>query len=144
MVAVTVVALVADALLGALTGTVSAIGGQAGAPWWVAGHLPERGRWVAFALLLVAVARAPLIDENAVPPSAAEAWRIVGRLAIVIPLLWIVAQWIVQALLITVGGQWEVDGQAFLSADYYRRLFAGYAPWLLGGAAALVGSRHVE
>jgi hypothetical protein len=62
--------------------------------------------------------------------------------ALVVPLLWTLALWIVQAAIFTAADRWDVDGQVFLSADYYRRLLAGYAPWLLAGAAALVLSRH--
>jgi hypothetical protein len=128
---VVVVVLLADALLGMLTGAVSAIGGSPAAPWWIEGRLVERSRWLVFAVLL------------GVLPNAAAVWRLVGALALAVPLLWIVSLWIVQALVFTVAGRWDIDGQVFLSADYYRRLFAGYAPWALGGAAALVWSRHV-
>jgi hypothetical protein len=145
LLAVTVVALVADALLGALTGVVSGVAaGGAAPPWWVAGHLPERARWVVFATLLVPLARRAVAGDDAVAhPTASGAWRAVGLAALLVPLLWIVAQWGVQAALITAGGQWEIDGLVFVSPDYYRRLFAGYVPWLLGGAAALVAGRHV-
>ncbi len=61
-----------------------------------------------------------------------------------IPLLWLAAFWLVQATIFTVFDRWEIDGQAYLAADYYRRVFAGYAPWLLGGIACLVASRHVN
>lgn len=140
----TLVALAADALLGALTELVGAVAGGPSPPWWVAGHVVERSRWVMFALLLAGSARAvgPESRDLVVPGPAA--WRLVGRLALVVPLLWLVALWIVQAILFTVAGRWDIDGQVYLSADYYRRVFAGYVPWLLGGAAALVGSRHVR
>lgn len=145
LVAVTVVALVADAILGTLTASLGALSGGGGAPWWVVGRVPERSRWVVFAVLLLPVVRA--VASGAATGSRLSAgvvWQIVGRLSIVLPLLWIIALWIVQATIFTAAGRWDVDGQIYLSGDYYRRLFAGYAPWLLAGAAALVGSRHVS
>lgn len=145
LIAVTAVALVADASLGALTASLGALGSTSGGPWWVAGHLPERGRWLVLALLLVPLARRLSAGEPAPwALSNAAVWQLVARLALLLPLVWIVALWIVQAALFTVAGRWDIDGQIFLSGDYYRRIFAGYAPWLLGGTAALVGSRHVE
>ena len=67
-----------------------------------------------------------------------------GGLAAAVPLLWLAAFWLVQATIFTVFDRWDIDGQAYLSTDYYRRVFAGYAPWLLGGIACLVASRHVD
>lgn len=145
LLAVVVVALVADLLLGLVTGAVSSVGGGPSAPWWVAGHVLERSRWVVFVLLLVAMVRAPAIrDRLDGLTTAAAAWRLAGLLALVVPLLWTVAAWAVQAVLFTVADRWDVDGQVFFSAGYYRQLFAGYAPWLLGGAAGLVMSRHAQ
>jgi len=144
LLAVVAVALVADALLGALTGALSSIGGGPSAPWWVNGHVVERSRWVVFALLVTGLAGGPMGSLADAPATPASAWRLVGALALVVPLLWIVALWIVQASLFTVAGRWDVDGLFFLSADYYRRVFADYAPWLLGGSAALVLSRHAS
>lgn len=143
LVVVAAVALVADALLGGLAGAVSSVGGGPAAPWWVNGHVVERSRWVVFALLLVATARWILPDEPAAMAARpGAAWRTVGIATLVVPLLWMAALWIVQATIFTVADRWDIDGQAYLSADYYRRVLAGYAPWLLGGAAAIVLSRH--
>lgn len=145
LLAVAVVALSADALLGALTGALSAIAGPPAGPWWVTGHLVERSRWVVFALLVGAGARAWRGHEPLdAPLPAATVWRVVGVLALLVPLAWILAQWVVLAALFTAAERWDVDGQIYFSADYYRRVVAGYAPWMLGGAAALVGSRHVR
>lgn len=144
-VVVTVVALLADAALGGITAGLGAMGSGSGAPWWVVGRVPERTRWVVFALLLLPMARRVAngaVVESRLP--AAAGWQLVGRLAILLPLLWIVALWMVQASIFTVAGRWDIDGQIYLAGDYYRRLFAGYAPWLLGGAAAMVGGRHVS
>lgn len=145
LLAVVAVALVADALLGALTGAVSSVGGGPSAPWWVNGHLVERSRWVVFVLLLWGLVRVGPVAELASPlDRAGAAWKLVGVLAITVPLLWMLALWLVQAALFTAAGRWDIDGQVFFSADYYRRVLAGYAPWLLGGAAALVLSRHAS
>lgn len=139
------VALGVDALLGVLTGAVSSVGGGPGGPWWVSGHVLERSRWLVFVLLLaVALRTAPLGDPLDALTAPREAWRLVGTLSMLIPVLWIVASWIVQAALFTLADRWDVDGQIFRSPDYYRQLFAGYAPWLLGGAASVVLGRHAR
>lgn len=144
-VVVTAVALLADGLLGLLTGAVSSMGGGPAAPWWVAGHVLERARWLVFALLLTGAARAGLPGRTMdVAAPSDVAWQAVGWAALLVPLLWIAALWLVQAAVFTAANRWDIDGQAFLAADYYRRLFAGYAPWLLGGAASLVFSRHAS
>lgn len=138
LVVATVAALAADGLLAAFT-AVDALG-SGGGPWWVAAHLVERGRWVVFALLVVAwAARMAPVDSG----SAAAAWRAVGAGVIVVPLLWIAATWLVQAVLYTVAGRWDIDGRMFLELELYRRALIGYAPWLLGGIATLLVSRHV-
>ncbi|MFN7977581.1 MAG: hypothetical protein U0P30_05550 [Vicinamibacterales bacterium] len=145
LVATLVVVLVVDALIGVFTGALSTVGGGPDAPWWLTGHLVERTRWVVFGLLLVAAARVgPLVALLDAPPSAAAAWRLVGALAVAVPLLWLAAFWVVQATIFTAFDRWDVDGQVYLAADYYRRVVAGYAPWLLGGVACLMASRHIE
>lgn len=138
LVVATVAALAADGLLAAFT-AVDALG-AGGEPWWVAAHLVERGRWVVFAALLVPwAARLAPLDSG----STAATWRAVGTAVIVVPLLWIAATWIVQAVLYTVAGRWDLDGRVFLELELYRRAVIGYLPWLLGGVVTRVASRHV-
>lgn len=142
---VAVVALVADAGLGALAGLLSSVDGGPVALWWVSGHVVERSRWVVFALGLLALARCgPVADLVGGVETPSTAWRLVGVLALIVPLLWTASSWIVQAVLFTVADRWDVDGQIFASPGYYRQVFAGYAPWLLGGAASLVLARHAS
>lgn len=145
LVATLLLVLVVDALIGVFTGALSTVGGGPDAPWWITGHLVERTRWLVFGLLALAAVRtgpaATLLDA---PLSPAAAWRVVGALAIAVPLLWLAAFWVVQATIFTAFDRWDVDGQVYLAADYYRRVVAGYAPWLLAGVACLMASRHVE
>lgn len=139
------VVLVVDASIGTLTGVLSSVGGGPDEPWWITGHLVERTRWLVFGLLtLGAVRTGPVASLLDAPLAPAAAWRVVGALAIAVPLLWLAAFWVVQATIFTAFDRWGVDGQVYLAADYYRRVVAGYAPWLLGGIAILVASRHVE
>lgn len=138
------VVLAADAMIGALAGAMASVAGGPGAPWWITGHLVERVHWLVFALLLGAVVRSPLgVSWLAAPITGAVAWRLVGLGAMVVPLLWIAALWVVRAAIFTVFDRWGIDGQGFLSVDYYRSIAAGYVPWLLGGLACLMASRHV-
>ena len=140
----TVVSLATDALLAALTSGLSVVRPSAGVPWWVDAHLVERGRWVVMAMLLVVVGRRLASSTPAAAAATAAVWRLVGGAVIAIPLLWIVAAWIVQATVFTVAGRWDIDGQIYLAPDYYRRLFTGYVPWLAGGVATIAMSRHVR
>jgi hypothetical protein len=143
----TLAALVIDAALQLAMDTVR-VSTYGRAPWWITANLVERGRWVAFALLLWRIA--PLIIEPVgatVAPWTAgrsDAWRRVGVAVVVVPLLWVCATWIVSAVRFTLLGTWDTDGRVFLSADYYSRLLVDLAPWLLSGAAVVVASRHVD
>ena len=144
----TLAALVADAVLQLALDAVavSAFGG--GAPWWITAHLPERGRWVALAALLWWLApsvasRDDGADEARAPHSAAESWRQTGVAVIAVPLLWVLATWMVSALRFTLLGSWSTDGLVFLSFSYYRSLFVDYAPWLMAGVTVLGIRRHL-
>ncbi len=144
----TLAALVVDAVLQlALDGVaVSAYGG--GAPWWITAHLPERGRWVAFAALVwwlapLVVSRDGGANDAHAPRDAAEAWRQTGVAVIAIPLLWVLATWVVSAVRFTLLGSWSTDGLVFLSFGYYRGLFMDYAPWLMAGVTVLGVRRHL-
>jgi hypothetical protein len=144
----TLAALVVDAVLQlALDGVaVSAYGG--GAPWWITAHLVERGRWVAFAALVwwlapFVVSRDRVANEAQVPRDTAETWRQTGVAVIAIPLLWVLATWVVSAIRFTLLGSWSTDGLVFLSPGYYRGLLMDYAPWLMAGVTVLGIRRHI-
>ncbi len=140
----TVVALAVDGVLAALASLVS-LGGQGGAaPWWVAAHVVERGRWVVVAVLVAAAGRRVAMRGDLVPADTAAIWRAVGVAVMAAPIVWIAATWIVQATLFTVADRWDVDGQMFLASAYYQRLLADYTPWLLGGAATMAVSHHLR
>lgn len=133
------VALAADGLLALVTGLADVTARGGGPPWWVAAHVVERGRWVVAALLLMAVSGRPGASDD-----RPAAWRWVGLAVVAAPLVWVVAGWIVQALLVTVAGQWDVDGQVFVSAGLYRRAFVDYVPWLLGGVTTRAIAGHLR
>ena len=146
-VAAMLAALVGNALLqlGLDAVRVSAYGG--GTPWWVTAQLIERGRWVVMALLLHALA--PLLLEGDEDDAAAPAidrqasWHTVGAAVLYVPLLWILATWVVSALRFTLLGSWGSEGQVFLSPGYYRGLTLDYVPWLMGGGVVWGVKRHL-
>jgi hypothetical protein len=143
LLAITVAALAVDALLAALSAVTDVAGRDVAPSWWVAGHLVTRGRWVVFSLIAAAVlSRSGIADDAAVDPS--RVWRWMGVAALLAPLGWIAATWLVQAILFTAADRWDVDGLIFASPDYYRSVVREYVPWLLGGAVALAAARHVR
>ena len=77
------------------------------------------------------------------PRDAAEAWHQTGVAVIAIPLLWVLATWVVGAVRFTLLGSWSTDGLVFLSFSYYRGLFMDYAPWLMAGFTVLGVRRHL-
>ena len=77
------------------------------------------------------------------PRDAAEAWRQTGVAVIAVPLLWVLATWVVSALRFTLLGSWSTDGLVFLSSGYYRGLLVDYAPWLMAGVTVLGIRRHL-
>lgn len=143
-VAITVGALAADAVLAAAGRLLDVVGRDVRPPWWVAANLVPRGRWVAFALILAAATGRGPRDGHGDPAGAGRVWRWAGMAALLVPVAWIAATWMVQAILFTAAHRWDVDGLVFTSPDYYRGLVADYVPWLLGGAVAIALSRHVR
>jgi hypothetical protein len=143
-----VAALVVDAALQLALDAVAVSAYSGGAPWWITAHLIERGRWVAFAALVWCLAPRVLSAEDDTheprpPRDAAEAWRQTGVAVIAIPLLWVLATWMVSAIRFTLLGSWSTDGLVFLSSGYYRGLLVDYAPWLMAGVSVLGVRRHV-
>ena len=141
-------ALVADAVLQLALDAVAVSAYSGGAPWWIPAHLPERGRWAALAALLWWLAPAMLPREGGdhearADREAAEAWRQTGLAVIAVPLLWVIATWLVSAVRFTLLGSWSTDGLVFLSSGYYRGLLVDYAPWLMAGLTVLGIRRHL-
>lgn len=138
--AATIVALVIDGLLQTLIGVASVASPDSSAPWWVTAHVVERGRWAALAALFALVTRG--VGEG--PAGRRDVWRATGMAVMAIPLLWVLANWIVTAILFTLAGRWDIDGRVFLEAGYYRALLVDYVPWLLGGTVVVAASSHVD
>lgn len=133
-------ALVVDIVLHALIGLADVSSPASSAPSWVTAHVVERGRWVALAAILVLIAR----GAHGAAPDRPRIWRATGIAVMAIPVLWVLANWIVTAILFTLARRWDLDGRIFLEAGYYRSLLVDYVPWLLGGAAVVAASGHVE
>ena len=136
----TITALVVDAVLQGLIGVANVASPDSAAPWWVTAHLVERGRWVAMAAILCVATR----GIGGEPSSRREVWRSTGMAVMGVPLLWVLANWIVTAIVFTLAGRWDIDGRVFLEPGYYRALLVDYVPWLLGGAAVTAASSHVD
>jgi hypothetical protein len=142
-----VVALVVDVVFRNALEAAQSPGASSLTPWWAVGRVFERAVWVVLALLLwasaAAVARATREacgSDHGVPRAAAFA--VVGRLMIVLPLLWLLATWLVTAFRITVAGDWEIDGYMFRTASYYNSVVLGYVPWAAGGIVLRALRRH--
>jgi hypothetical protein len=71
-------------------------------------------------------------------------WRDVGIAVAIGPVLWTLAGCVVTVVVFTLADRWTMEGQVFRSAGYYRSLIVAWAPWLVGGGAVLLWSRHVE
>ncbi len=146
----TVVALVVDAAMQLALDAVR-VSSYGSAPWWITANLTERGRWVMFAVVLWWAAPrlvgARLPDTPPGPTeddeSRREAWRHVGLAVVTVPLLWVLATWMVSAIRFTLLGSWATEGQVFLSAGYYRGIIIDYAPWLMAGATLMGVRKHL-
>ena len=143
----TVAALVVDAALQLAMDAVRVSSYGGGAPWWVTANLITRGRWVAFAMLLWWLT--PRLTSAEANPGAAasralqDAWRQVAVALVAVPLLWIVATWVVSAVRFTLLGSWDTDGRVFLSLDYYRGLVRDLTPWAMAAAVLMAVRRHL-
>jgi hypothetical protein len=140
-------ALVFDAILRNALAAAQSPGVSSLTPWWVVGQVAERSVWVVAALVLwlcaplmgrVAARIWPLGDHVA-PGAALDA---VGRLMIALPLIWILATLLILAVRITLAGDWELDGEMFVSASFYNNVLLGYLPWAAGGTVLMTLSRH--
>jgi hypothetical protein len=142
-----VMALLVDAALQNAIAAAQSPGGGSLAPWWVNGRVVERGVWVAAALL--AWLASPTLSRalSVLWPldhhvGRADAFQVVGRSMISVPLVWLAATWLVLAVKMTLVGSWGTEGRVFVSSYYYSAVLLGYAPWAGGGITLLALSRH--
>jgi hypothetical protein len=143
----TVAALVIDVVFRNALEVARSPGASTLTPWWAVGRVFERAVWVVLALLLWACSatmtratREAWLPDFVLPRS--DALAVVGRIMIVMPIVWALATWLVVALRITLAGDWEVDGYMFLTTSYYNSVVLGYVPWAGGGMVLLVLRRH--
>ncbi|MGE0463948.1 MAG: hypothetical protein AB7Q16_21485 [Vicinamibacterales bacterium] len=121
------------------------------APWWLTANVIGRGRWVLLAVILWwALPRLAGTGrevsgstEVAAGTSRPEAWREVGVAVLAIPLLWVLATWMVSAIRFTLLGSWATEGRVFMAPEYYRGLLIDYTPWLVAGATLLGVRKHL-
>ena len=92
---------------------------------------------------------APRLSRDASRPSPvnhvvtrAAAADAVGRAMIVVPVLWVLATWLVLAVKLTIEGTWDGDGRTLLSGYYYYNVLMAYVPWAAGGITLLSLRRH--
>jgi len=139
------VALLVDILLQA---ALSLVRVGAGGADWLTPVLIARGRWVVVgALLWVIAPRLGAIGvdhtaEAAAPVTWPRALRIVGAAMILLPVVWLAATVMVRALMITLGGDWSIDGRVFVSSYFYSNLLIDYAPWAMAGVTVFGIARH--
>ena len=139
-----VTALVLDAALQFLTGTIRIAGGVH-PPWYA--RAAEHTVWITFGLVLWLAAPliAEWIDDIApradVPPRTV--WELVGVGLLALPIAHLLALWIVLAAQLTLSGSWPSEGGIFLSSAYYGRVIVSIAPWMGAGAVVRAWARHM-
>lgn len=145
----TIVALMADLTMQLALEAVR-VSSYGSAPWWLTANLIERGRWVLFAAVLWWAAprlAGPEPNADGTPEmeagSRAEAWRQVGVAVLAVPLLWVLATWMVSAIRFTLLGSWDTEGRVFLAPEYYRGTLIDYTPWLVAGVTLLGVRKHL-
>ena len=123
-------------------------GSRSTVPWWVTGRVMERSTWIAAALLLWLVApqltrgvKTGATDEPVVLPAAAL-YALVGWAMLALPLVWILATWIIWIIKITLVGSWRSEGQIFVAGYYYINMLLNYLPWVAAGVAVHLWSRR--
>jgi hypothetical protein len=140
-------ALIIDAALRNALAAAQSPGASSLTPWWVVGQIAERSVWVVAALVVWlcaplmrrVAARIWPMGDHITRRAALEA---VGRVIMVMPLIWLAATVLILGLRITLAGSWELDGGMFLSMTFYNNVLLSYVPWAAGGIVLLTLSRH--
>lgn len=144
----TTVALIGDVLLqGALSLVrVDSIGYR-----WLEGVVFERSRWIVAAIVCWSISpwlertiRDGLLESSPVRANRKVALRAVGTAMLALPIVWTAASLLLRAVLITIGGDWSIDGRVFTSSSFYSNLVMNYAPWAMGGAVLSTLAYHAS
>jgi hypothetical protein len=139
-----VIALVLDAALQFLTGTMRITGGVR-PPWYA--RVAGNGVWIALGLVLWL--GAPLLGEwidDVVPRaqvSRRTLWQLVGLAMLTLPPAHLLAQWIVLAMQLTSAGTWNSEGGIFVSSAYYGAVLLLITPWMAAGAIVRGWAHHM-
>jgi hypothetical protein len=143
-----VAALVFDVVLQNALDAVRSPGQSSMTPWWIVGHAVERSTWIVLALLLWLLAPALSTHVSRLWPAShvvtrAAAFDFVARSMAGVPLVWLLATWLVYAARLTFTGAWGSEGRVFTSAHFYYNVLLAYAPWLCGAITLFGSRRHV-
>jgi hypothetical protein len=139
-----VIALVLDAALQFLTATIRITGGVR-PPWYA--RAADNGVWIVLGLVLWVAS--PLLAEwiDDVAPRAElsrrTVWDLVGLGMLTLPAAYVLSQWIVLALRLTVAGSWLSEGGIFVSSAYYGAVLLSITPWMGAGAVVRGWSQHM-
>ena len=142
----TTVALIGDLLL---QGALSLVRVDNVGYRWLEGTVFERSRWIVAAIIVWAAV--PSL-ERTIADSAHEsgqtavgrkvALRTMGTAMLVLPIVWTLASLLLRALMISIAGEWSIDGRLFTSSYFYSNLVMSYAPWAMGGAVLCTLAYH--
>ena len=139
-----VIALVLDAALQFLIGTMRITGGVR--PPWHA-RVAENGVWIALGLVLWLAA--PLLGkwiDDVVPRaqvSRRTVWELIGLAMLTLPPAHLLAQWIVLAMQLTTAATWLSEGGIFVSSAYYGAVLLSITPWMAAGAVVRGWAHHM-
>ena len=144
-----VAALLVDAALQNALAAVRSPGVSSTTPWWVIGRVLERSTWIAAALLVWVLAPALSRLASKLWPADhvvghSAALEAVGRAMIGVPLVWLLATWLVLAVKMTLAGSWGSEGRVFVTGYFYYNVLLAYTPWAGGGITLLALRRHVS
>ena len=142
----TTVALIGDVLL---QGALSLVRVDSVGYSWLEGAVFDRSRWIVAGILFWAIApwlertiREGAAESHAAIVSRKVALRAVGTGLLALPILWTAASLLLRALMITIAGDWSIDGRLFTSSSFYSNLVMSYAPWAMGGAVLSTLAYH--
>ena len=142
----TTVALIGDVLL---QGALSLVRVDDVGYRWLEGAVFERSRWIVAAILVWAAA--PSLERTIADSAQSLAGPPLAGRGRCVPWVWRcwryrscgrMASLLLRALMISIAGEWSIDGRLFTSSYFYSNLVMSYAPWAMGGAVLCTLAYH--